>query len=145
MPILLTIKGKLQMEKDLTLTHVKVLFKELKDKKGFGRSITIDCTEPDVKLLIEKWAEANGYNAKIKDYTNKEGVTTQQITFKISDYTRFGGKDGATENDLGWGAIVNLIVHPYDYNNNFGSGRSASISDVFIVEKAKSKMNSISE
>lgn len=132
------------MDKDLTLTHVSVLFTELTDK-GFGKSITIDCTEPDVELLIKKWAEANNYNVKIKDYTNKDGSHTHQVSFKINDYTNIAGKDNATEKDLGWGAKVNLIVRAFEYKNSFGEGVSSAVSNIFIVEKCKSKMQSIAE
>lgn len=134
------------MEKDLTLTHVSVLFADTTNSKGYGKSITIDCTEPDVELLIKKWAEANNYTSlKIKDYTNKDGSITKQVNFKINEYTNIDGKDGATEKDLGWGAKVNLIVRAFPYSNNFGEGISSAISNLFIVEKCKSKMASIAE
>lgn len=132
------------MDKEIILNHVSVVFAETTDQ-GFGKSLTIDCTEPDLEASIRKWAEANKYdNLKIKDYTDKEGKTTKQATFKFSKFINIAGKDGATEKDLSRGAVVNMIVKAYEYNN-ISSGISASISNIFIVEKGKSKMVSISE
>lgn len=125
--------------KELTLKHATVIFAELKDK-GFGRNITIDATDPATKKAIEEWVKANNINggeAKIKEYTNKEGKTTLQYQFKLSEYTKIQGKDekwGVAE--LGWGAVVNLTARAYKYENKFGEGISASLAGIFIVEPA---------
>lgn len=129
----------MENNKELTLRHVKIIFSELKDK-GYGRSITIDATDPAVKDEIVKWVKENNINggdAKIKEYTDKQGKTTLQYQFKLSDYTKVQGKDekwGATE--LGYGAVVNLTARSYEYENKFGKGISASLAGIFIVEPA---------
>ena len=126
-------------EKELTLKHANIIFSELKDK-GFGRSITIDATDANVKSAIENWVAVNKIGdgvAKFKEYT-KDDKTTIQYTFKLSDFTNIQGKDekwGATE--LGYGAVVNLTARAYEYNNKFGNGISSSLAGIFIVEPAK--------
>lgn len=125
--------------KELTIKHATIIFAELKDK-GYGRNITIDATDPATKKAIEEWVKANNINggeAKIKEYTNKEGKTTLQYQFKLSEYTKIQGKDekwGVAE--LGWGAVVNLTARAYEYENKFGKGISASLAGIFIVEPA---------
>ena len=132
-------------DKELTLTHVSVVFAELNEKSDFGRSITIDATEPDVFAFITKWAESNNYNVRFKDY-ERDGVKTKQVTFKLSQYTKIAGKDGLSDKDLTRGAKVNLIVRTYEYTLPTGvKGISASISNLFIVEGGKSKMSRIAE
>lgn len=136
------------MENELILTHVNVIFAELKDK-GFGRSITIDATAPAVKDAITKWVAANNINGgtpKFKNYTDKDGKTTVQYQLRISEYTEVEGKNGEDENDLGYGAIVNLKARPFTYDNKFGKGVSASLRAVFIVEPRKNNvMDGIAE
>lgn len=134
------------MNNELTIKHAKVLFTELEDK-GFGINITIDVTDASLNDLITSWAKENGVTIKIKDYTNKEGNVVKQCQLKLSKFIRFGSKDNQyTEQNLGYGAIINMILNTYEYNNKFGSGRTASITNIFIVEPAKnSKMDSIAE
>ena len=125
--------------KELTIKHATIIFAELKDK-GFGRNITIDATDPTIKSQIESWVKANNINggeAKIKEYTNKDGKTTLQYQLKISEYTKIQGKSeqwGIAE--LGYGAIVNITARAYDYDNKFGKGTSASLAGIFIVSPA---------
>lgn len=132
--------------KELILKHVKVIFAELEDK-GFGRNLTIDATEPEIQKQISEWVKANNINggeAKFKDYTNKDGITTKQYNFKFSDYTDIAGKDEAT--DLGYGAIVNILAKAYKYDNKFGKGISAYLASVYVVEpKINSNMDKIAE
>lgn len=134
------------MEKELILKHVKVIFAELEDK-GFGKSITIDATAPEVQEQITKWVAENNINggvAKFKDYTNKDGETTKQYNFKVSKFTEIAGHD--EESSLGYGAIVNLLARAYEYDNKFGKGISASLSTIFIVEpKINTNMDKIAE
>ena len=131
--------------KELILKHVNVIFSELADK-GFGRSITIDVTDADLQAQIVDWSEANGVKPKFKDYTNKEGKTTKQYTIKLSEYTQIEGKDGLTEKNLGFGAIVNVNIRAFEYSNKFGKGKSSSASGIFIVEgKADTVMSKIAE
>lgn len=126
--------------KELTLKHVNIIFAEL-DDKGYGRNITVDVTDPTIKTAIEEWVSANGINGgvvRIKEYTNKEGKTTLQYQFKISDYTKIQGKDPSWNgNSLGYGAVVNLTARSYEYENKFGKGISASLAGIFILEPAK--------
>jgi len=126
--------------KIIVLTHVNVIFSELVDK-GFGRSITIDATDKEVQKSITEWVKANNINGgtpKFKEYTNeKDGKTTIQYNFKLSDYTQINGKDGLGEKELGYGAVVNLQARAYEYENKFGKGISSSLDGIFVVEPTK--------
>lgn len=126
--------------KIIVLTHVNVIFSELVDK-GFGRSITIDATDKEVQKTITEWVKANNINGgtpKFKEYTNeKDGKTTIQYNFKLSDYTQINGKDGLGEKELGYGAVVNLQARAYEYENKFGKGISSSLDGIFVVEPTK--------
>ena len=105
------------MEKDLIIKHVKVVFAELEDK-GFGTSITIDVTDPALQEDITKWVaeqNINGGVAKFKDYTTKDGVATKQYNIKLSKFTDIKFKD--EEMELGYGSVINVVVHPYEYDN----------------------------
>lgn len=136
------------MDNELVLTHVNIIFTELKDK-GFGRNITIDVTDPTVKAKIEKWAADNNINggkAKIKTYTAKDGKVTLQYQVRLSEFTEIEGKNGYSEKDLGYGAVVNLCVRPFTYDNKFGKGVSASLRAIYIVEPRKNTvMDKIAE
>ena len=131
-------------KKELILKHVPIVFADTEDKKGFGKSITIDAGE--FKELIEAWVKENNINngkANFKEYTNKEGVTTLQYNFKLSEYTDIDGKESC---DLGYGAVVNLVASAYDYDNQFGKGTSASLRSIFVVEpRINSSMDKIRE
>ena len=126
--------------KIIVLTHVNVIFSELVDK-GFGRSITIDATDKEIQKSITEWVKANNINGgtpKFKEYTNeKDGKTTIQYNFKLSDYTQINGKDGLGEKELGYGAEVNLQARAYEYENKFGKGISSSLDGIFVVEPTK--------
>ena len=126
--------------KIIVLTHVNVIFSELVDK-GFGRSITIDATDKEIQKSITEWVKANNINGgtpKFKEYTNeKDGKTTIQYNFKLSDYTQINGKDGLGEKELGYGALVNLQARAYEYENKFGKGISSSLDGIFVVEPTK--------
>lgn len=131
-------------KKELILKHVPIVFADTEDKKGFGKSITIDAG--DFKETIEAWVKENNINngkANFKEYTNKEGVTTLQYNFKLSDFTDIEGKDST---ELGYGAVVNLVASAYDYDNQFGKGTSASLRSIFVVEpRINSSMDKIRE
>lgn len=131
-------------KKELILKHVPIVFADTEDKKGFGKSITIDAGK--FKELIEAWVKENNINngkANFKEYTNKEGVTTLQYNFKLSEYTDIDGKESC---DLGYGAVVNLVASAYDYDNQFGKGTSASLRSIFVVEpRINSSMDKIRE
>lgn len=126
------------MEKDLVIKHVKVVFAELEDK-GFGTNITIDVTDPALQDQITKWTKENNINggvAKFKEYTTKDGQVTKQYNVKLSKYTDFQAKEDGME--LGYGSVINLLARPYNYDNKFGKGTSASAAAIFII---KSKIN----
>lgn len=132
---------------NLTLKHVKVIFADLEDR-GYGRSITIDVTDKDVKKQVEDWCEYTGVNggkANIKEYKNKDGSVTLQYNFKLSKFTEIEYKEGIAER-LGFGAVINLTARAFEYDNKFGKGISASLATVFVVEPAvSSKMDAIRE
>lgn len=132
---------------NLTLKHVKVIFADLEDR-GYGRSITIDVTDKEVKKQVEDWCEYTGVNggkANIKEYKNKDGSVTLQYNFKLSKFTEIEYKEGIAER-LGFGAVINLTARAFEYDNKFGKGISASLAAVFVVEPAvSSKMDALAE
>lgn len=140
-------------KKIIVLKGVSIVFSELKDK-GYGRSITIDATDENIQKQINEWVKANnikGGEAKYKEYTSeKDGKTTVQYSFKLSEYTQISGKteDGVTygEKELGYGAIVNLQARAFEYENKFGKGISASLDGIFVTKPAANNvMSNIAE
>ncbi len=136
-------------KKEIVLKGLDVIFAELEDK-GYGLSITIDATKPEIKNAIEAWVKANNINggeAKFKTYTSKDGVETLQYQFKISQYTEFKFKDSETEDaGLGYGAKVNIVARAFEYENKFGKGISASLSAVYVLQGRKNNaMDKIAE
>lgn len=122
----------------IVLKGVNVIFTELTDK-GYGRSITIDATKPEIQRQITDWVKVNNINGgtpKFRDYTDKEGKTTKQYSFKLSEYTQIAGKD-LDEKSLGYGAVINLQARAFEYDNKFGKGISASLDGIFIMEPCK--------
>ena len=127
--------------KELIIKHANIIFSELIDK-GYGRNITIDVTDPNLYAQIEAWVKANNINngeVKVKKYTSKkDGSVTLQYQLKLTDFTEVAGKDPSWgENNLGYGAVVNIVARAFSYDNKFGKGISSSISKIFIVEPAK--------
>jgi hypothetical protein len=126
----------------LKLTDAKIIFANLEDV-GFGLSLTIDATDEATQKSISEWVSVNKIGkttpgvANFKEYTDAEGKTTKQYSLKFNDFTKFAGINGLTEKDLGFGAVVDLIVNPFIYDNKFGLGVSSSISAV-VVKKGKS-------
>lgn len=119
------------------LKNVKVIFANLVDE-GFGRSITIDATEPEIATAIDEWVAANNIGkapnqgkANFKQYED-----TIQYAFKINDNTKFVYADGLGEKDLGYKAEVSLAANAFDYDNKFGKGTSSSLSAV-VVHRGK--------
>lgn len=130
-------------KRELILKHVKVLFVELDTANKFGTSITIDATEPAVRDAIIKWCKENKLSEpKFKEYTNeKTNVTTIQYSLKLAKFVEINNVDG-----LGFGAVVNLLVRAYDYENTFGKGISKSVASIFVVEpKKNTNMDKIAE
>lgn len=124
----------------IKLNNAKIIFANLKDD-GYGKSITIDATSPEVQKQITEWVEVNKIGKtepgvpKFKEYQPEQGDKVIQYSFRINDYTKFVGINGLTKEDLGYGAEVSLIAQAFEYNNKFGKGVSASLSAV-LIEKA---------
>ena len=137
-----------ESNKTIQLFDVKVIFADLEDR-GFGRNIVIDATDQATQDAISIWVKDNNINggkAHFKDYTTKDGEETKQYTFKLSQYTQFGGDNNLDEKSLGYGAIINLMASAYDYDNKFGKGTSAALRAVYVKEgAAKSALTEISK
>lgn len=137
-----------ESNKTIQLFDVKVIFADLEDR-GFGRNIVIDATDQATQDAISIWVKDNNINggkAHFKDYTTKDGEETKQYTFKLSDYTQFGGDNNLDEKSIGYGATINLLAKAYDYDNKFGKGTSASLRAVYVKEGAvKSALSEISK
>ena len=134
-------------KKKLKLKDVKVIFHSPVDE-GFGRSITIDATDSKVKEQITNWVKENNIGKdnpgvpKFKEYTNeKTGETTTQFAFKLNDYTKCVGINGLSQENLGYGAIVDLIANSFSYSNKFTGGKTRvgqSVSAIVIKSGASS-------
>jgi hypothetical protein len=137
-----------ESNKTIQLFDVKVIFADLEDR-GFGRNIVIDATDQATQDAISIWVKDNNINggkAHFKDYTTKDGEETKQYTFKLSEYTQFGGDNNLDEKSIGYGATINLLAKAYDYDNKFGKGTSASLRAVYVKEGAvKSALSEISK
>lgn len=137
-----------ESNKTIQLFDVKVIFADLEDR-GFGRNIVIDATDQATQDAISNWVKDNNINggkAHFKDYTTKDGEETKQYTFKLSEYTQFGGDNNLDEKSIGYGATINLLAKAYDYDNKFGKGTSASLRAVYVKEGAvKSALSEISK
>ena len=137
-----------ESSKSIQLFDVKVIFADLEDR-GFGCNIVIDATDQATQDAISMWVQENNINggvAKFKDYTTKDGVATKQYTFKLSQFTQFGGANNLDEKSLGYGAVINLVASAYDYDNKYGKGTSASLRAVYVKEGAtKSALADISK
>ena len=133
---------------ELIIKNAKIVFADLEDK-GYGRNIVIDATDEKLQKQIETFYAENNIGdgaPKFKDYTNKDGKTTKQFTLKLSEYTDSEGKDGLGAGDLRYGAIVNILVHTYEWDNKFGKGTSARVQSLFVVEGGvKTNMAKIAE
>lgn len=115
------------------LKDAKVIFANLVDE-GFGRSITIDATEPEVATAIDEWVSSNnigkGPNAGKANFKTYEG--TVQYSFRMNDNTKIVYNNGLSENELGYGSVVSLASNAFEYDNKFGKGTSASLSAVIV-------------
>ena len=128
----------------LKLKNVKVVFFNPEDE-GYGTSITIDCTDEAVKQQIIDWVKENKIGkdnpgvANIKEYKPEEGDTVYQFQFKINDFTKYAGINGLSKDDLGYGAVVDLIATAYTYNNKFTGGKDKvgqSVSAIVVKSGA---------
>ena len=128
----------------LKLNDVKVIFVSLVDE-GFGTSITIDATNPEIKSAIEGWVKDNNIGKgdkagvpNFKTYEPDDADPVVQYSFKFNDYTRWNGVDGLTKDDLGYGATISLIANAFLVDNKFMKGVSASLQNVLITKKGES-------
>lgn len=140
---------------NLILKNIKLLFVEINDK-DFGSSITVDVTEPELQNQITTFYANAGLNPKFKDYTNgKTGETTKQFSVKIASFATIQTESGeilsldevegkTSQYNLAFGATVNIAIKPFEYDNKFGKGKSASVSAIRIVNGAELK-NGMSE
>lgn len=112
----------------LKLKNVKVVFFNPEDE-GFGTSITIDATAEDVRKQIAEWVKVNNIGkdnpgvANFKEYTPEGGDKTYQFAFKINEFTRYAGVNGMGKDDIGYGAMIDIIANAYTYNNKFTGGK----------------------
>lgn len=135
----------------IKLKNVKVLFVNLTDTK-YGKTVTIDVTEPTVRQEISDWVKTNKIGkgeAKFKEYKHEDGTVTMEYSFKLSDYTRvITAEDEEITLDqvnsttgLLRGAVIDLVARSFEYDNNFGKGVSQSVVGIKIVEKGKSRVS----
>lgn len=132
----------------LRLTNVKVVFytgPEDPKSAEFGTSVTVDVTDPAVRKTIEEFCKANNVGktsdpnrgkANIKEYTSQDGTTTYQYSIKFNDKTKWGGLNGLSQKDVGYGASVTLIANAYDYQK-FGGGTAMSASAIVVTSAAQ--------
>lgn len=132
---------------ELELKDVKIIFADVNDERGYGKCITIDATDNATQKAIETWykdCKIGKGEPKFKEYT-KDDVTMVQYTFKLSQFIQIGG-NGFTANDLGYGAIVNILAKAYEYDNKFGKGVTSSATAIYIKSGARqSKLDRIAE
>ena len=140
---------KLQDPKKLKLSGCKVVFYTGPDDpkaEEFGTSVTIALDAEQKKAVQDFYKENNvGKNgdpkkgtANIKEYTNEEtGVTTEQWTVKFGDKTQWAGLNGLSQNDMGYGATINLIAGAFDYSR-FGGGVGVKANAIVLTKGAAS-------
>lgn len=134
----------------LILKGAKVLFIEINDK-DFGSSITLDVTDGEMRSAIETYFAGEGLVPKFKEYTNKNtGEVTKQFSIKLASFVKVQDEAGNEYSldevekkihdiKLAFGAIVNVAIRSYDYDNKFGKGKSASVSALKITKGAELK------
>lgn len=128
----------------LVLRDAKVIFANLTDE-GFGTSITIDATDEKVRDQISEWVATNKIGkdnpgvANFKEYIPEDSdEVTYQFSFKINDYTKYKGMEALTKENLGYGAMIDLVANPFFFDNKFGKGVSQSLSAVLIKSGTQS-------
>ena len=138
--------------KKLALKDVKVLFFDSSEKNGFKPSVTIEVTEQIYEQLSKFWSENQIGKPKsgvaVGELNLKEYDGKYQFTIKLSPNTKYAGLDGLSKDDIGYGAIVDMQVNAYEYNNAFTGGKTfvgASVSAMLVVREASANNNDISE
>lgn len=119
----------------LTLLNAEVVFVNLLEESGFKPSVTIKVTPEFEKQISAFWAEnqigKTGQGVAVfKEYTNKENVTTRQFNVALNPTVKFAGINGLTEKDLGFGAVVNMVINCFTYNNKFSGGKDRQSTNV---------------
>lgn len=123
----------------LKLKNVRVVFFNIDEQeqqvKQYGKSITIDCTDEDIRKQIADWVKENNVGqgddqgvANFGEWTSEDGKTYYNFRFKITDYTQFAGINGLGKEDIGRGARVDLIAAAFNYTfaKKSGVGKSAN-------------------
>ena len=133
----------------LVLKDVPVLFSNFDKDDEFGRSITIDVTDPTVRDEIDRWVKRNnvglitsGRNKNEDNYKAvpnfKEYNDTMQYTLKLNKNNdpAFKSECGdATLKDVRYTARISLVAQAFKFDNKFGSGVSASIISIALTKK----------
>lgn len=138
---------KVELPKEFTkliLRDVKVIFANLQDE-GFGTSITIDATDKKIRDQISEWVAENKIGkinpgvANFKEYTPEDSdEVTYQFSSKIKvspeeKYpTKFKGMGNLTKENLGFGAVIDVVYNAFPFDNKFGKGVSHGITAVLI-------------
>lgn len=148
--------SNLQDPKKLKLSGCKVVFYDTIEeaaKKGFKPSFTVELTDEQVKEVNDFYAEnkigkngdPNKGKSPVKQYTNeKTGKTTNQVTVKYGDKTQWAGVNGLSQEDMGYGAVVNLIISAFEYSIYTG-GIGARASAVVLTSGAGSGSEDLAE
>lgn len=123
----------------LVLKKVNVIFAETNQESEYGASLTIDANDPDLRDMIIKYHKENNLSEpKFKEYTNERtNETTLQYNVKLAKFVDIKGKENYGAAELGRGAVVNVVINAYDYDNKFNKGTSKSITAIFIIEPKK--------
>lgn len=140
-------KKEIEMPTEFTkliLRDVKVIFANL-ENKGFGTSITIDATDKKIRDQISDWVAENKIGktnpgvANFKEYTPED---SDEVTYQFSSKikvgadekfpTKFKGLNNLTKENLGFGAVVDLALNAFPFDNMYGKGVSHSITAVLI-------------
>ena len=133
----------------LVLKDVPVLFSNFDKDDEFGRSITIDATDPGIRDEITNWVKRNkvgiitsGRNKNEDSYKGepnfKEYNETIQYTLKLNKNNdpAFKSECGdATIKDVRYTARISLVAQAFKFDNKFGSGVSASIISIALTKK----------
>lgn len=123
-------------EQKLKLRGCEIVFANMEEKDGFKRSLTIKVDSEKEKAITEFWKENNigKQNPGVPSFKEYEG--TKQMNLSFNDNTKFAYLNGTSEQSLGWGAKIDLVVNAFTYNNKFTGGKDkvgASLSAVLVT------------
>lgn len=131
----------------LKLKDVRVVFFNVDENdeqvKQYGKSITIDCTDEAIKKQIADWVKENNVGegetqgtANFGEWTSDDGKTYYNYRFKITDYTQFAGLNGLGKDNIGRGAIVDLIAGAFNYTFAKKTGVGKSVNAIVVKSGA---------